>query len=211
MSTHQKAGYGELAVGFGDCPALVVVDFQSAFLQQGYPLGGFPEVLRACEQTADFLRIVRSARIPVACCYIAYDSAKDIPRWKIPSLYRDFFEGSDGVQLDKRIVDPENDYVFSKKAPSAFFGTDLHSHLQSHQVDTVIVAGCVTSGCIRATAVDSFSHGYRTIVLDDCCGDPDKERHAGTMRDLALRYADISTSEELGVIIRQRLATTSHR
>ncbi len=205
----KEAGYGKLDVGFGDRPALVVVDFQTAFLRSDYPLGGFPEVSRACQRTAAILTAVRQARIPVACCYIAYDKEADIPRWKIPSLYRDFFEGGEGVQLDERIVDTSYDYVFSKKAPSAFFETTLHAHFQSLQIDTVIIAGCVTSGCIRATAVDSFSHGYRTIVLDDCCGDPDQERHAGSLRDLALRYADILMSQDFVSTIRQKLAATA--
>lgn len=206
MSTIKKAGYGELAVGLGRRPAVVVVDFQAAFLQSDYPMGGFPEVSQACQRTAELLKTVRAAGIPVACCYIAYEKEAEIPRWKIPSLYRDFFEGGCGAQLDERIVDTAHDYIFRKTAPSAFFGTSLHSHFQTLQIDTVIIAGCVTSGCIRATAVDSFSHGYRTVVLEDCCGDPDPQRHAGSLQDLTLRYADILSSEELLGAIQQKIA-----
>lgn len=210
-SASEKAGYGKLAVGFGERPALVVVDFQAAFLQSEYPLGGFEEVSLACERTTELLDFVRAVGIPVACCYIAYDQRSEIPPWKIPSLYTDFFEGGEGAMLDRRIVDRSYDYVFSKRAPSAFFGTSLHSHLQSLQIDTVVVAGCVTSGCIRATAVDSFSHGYRTIVLDDCCGDPDRERHMGSLRDLAMRYADIATSQDFKTVIRERTTASEQK
>lgn len=205
ISRADEAGYGKLAVGFGERPALVVVDFQAAFLQSEYPLGGFEAVSRACEQTEKLLNFARSCRIPVACCYIAYDTPSDIPRWKIPSLYSDFFEGSAGTVLDRRIVDRSYDYVFSKKAPSAFFGTPLHSHLQSLRIDTVAIAGCVTSGCIRATAVDSFSHGYRTIVLDDCCGDPEQERHLASIRDLTMRYVDVATSQDFRKQVEERM------
>lgn len=206
ISAIDKAGYGELAVGLGDQLAVVVVDFQTAFLQSDYPMGGFPEVSQACLQTAKLLKAVRAANIPVTCCYIGYEKEAEIPRWKIPSLYRDFFEGGQGTQLDERIVDTASDYVFRKTAPSAFFNTSLHPHFQSLQIDTVIITGCVTSGCIRATAVDSFPHGYRTVVLDDCCGDPNPERHAGSLRDLALRYADILSSQELLAAIQQNAA-----
>ena len=81
-----------------------------------------------------------------------------------------------------------------KRYPSAFFGTDLNSILRKLAVDTVLIMGAATSGCVRATVVDAFSHGFRTQVVSDCCGDQSPESHAANLRDVGRRYADIIDS-----------------
>ena len=78
-----------------------------------------------------------------------------------------------------------------------FFQTPIVSFLTKNRVDTVIVTGCVTSGCVRATVIDAFSYGYRVIVADDCCGDPAEESHASNLRDIDRRYADIKSSADI--------------
>ena len=78
-----------------------------------------------------------------------------------------------------------------------FFQTPIVSFLTKHRVDTAIVTGCVTSGCIRATAIDAFSYGYRTVLVDDCCGDPAQDSHEANLRDIGRRYADIRQSDEV--------------
>ncbi|MEC6999156.1 MAG: isochorismatase family protein, partial [Pseudomonadota bacterium] len=86
---------------------------------------------------------------------------------------------------------------FIKSAPSIFFLTPLLTWLTKHNIDTTIITGCTTSGCIRASVIDSFSYGYRTIVAEDCCGDQDADAHADNIRDVGRRYADIMTCSEI--------------
>ena len=83
-----------------------------------------------------------------------------------------------------------------KTAPSIFFQTPLTGYLTKHRIDTVLVTGCVTSGCVRASVIDAFSSGYRTIVVEDCCGDPGQEEHEANIKDVARRYADVISSDE---------------
>ena len=96
--------------------------------------------------------------------------------------------------MDDAVIDTTYDYVLRKSAPSVFFQTPLVGFLTKHRVDTVLVTGCVTSGCIRASVIDAFSFGYRTIVVEDCCGDPGEAEHAANIKDMERRYADIITS-----------------
>jgi maleamate amidohydrolase len=97
--------------------------------------------------------------------------------------------------MDDAIADPSYDYIFQKSGPSIFFQTPLTGFLTKHRIDTVLVTGCVTSGCVRASVIDAFSFGYRTIVVEDCCGDPGKEEHEANLKDVGRRYADIVSSE----------------
>jgi len=78
-----------------------------------------------------------------------------------------------------------------------FFQTPLVGFLTKHRVDTVLITGCVTSGCVRASVIDAFSSGYRTIVVEDCCGDPGPEEHEANLKDVGRRYADIHTMESV--------------
>jgi maleamate amidohydrolase len=94
--------------------------------------------------------------------------------------------------LDPRIRDDDYIFQFIKTAPSIFYETPLKPWLVTHCIDTTIITGCTTSGCVRASVVDSFSAGYRTIVPADCCGDQDEEAHASNLRDVGRRYADVT-------------------
>ena len=93
--------------------------------------------------------------------------------------------------------DPAYDFHFTKSAPSMFFGTPLITFLTKARVDTVIVTGVATSGCVRATIVDSFSHGYRTMVPEECCGDMEEGPHHDNLRDVGRRYADVLTLKDV--------------
>lgn len=88
-------------------------------------------------------------------------------------------------------IDEARDLVFTKRMPSAFFETPLASYLVWHKVDTVVITGGSTSGCVRATAVDSLSHGYRTIVPEQCVADKHESYHFANLTDLLLKYADV--------------------
>ena len=198
---YERIGYAQGRVGFGQRPAIVVVDFQRAFTDGEFQMGGVPEVIKALENTAVLLETARRNDVPIAASYTAYASPDEMPHWKVAAVRRDFLFGHPCTELDPRIHDPERDFAFSKGGASAFFQTRLHTFLTRHGVDTVVVTGCTTSGCVRATVVDAFSHGYRVIVPAECSGDPDEEAHRVNLRDMDLRYADILGLAEVSVAL----------
>lgn len=168
---YKDIGFSADAVGFGERPGIAVVDFQTGFTDPQFPLGGRPLVLRALENSAALLKAARAASLPVASCYIAYTSARDAPHWKVKPIVEQFHHGHPSTQLDPRIHDPGYDVVFAKSAPSIFFQTPLVQYFVKERVDTVIIVGCNTSGCIRASAIDAFSYGFWVAVPEDCVGD----------------------------------------
>jgi maleamate amidohydrolase len=118
--------------------------------------------------------------------------------WKIATLYDgSFFHGHPFTDIDPRISAPDYIFEFTKSAPSIFFQTPIHAWLTKHCIDTTIITGCTTSGCVRASIVDSFSYGFRTIVPEDCCGDQNEEAHWSNLRDVGRRYADVMTSTDV--------------
>lgn len=193
---YEDVGYNSGRVGFGERPAVVVVDFQTAFTDPKFPMGNLPLVHRAVENTAKLLKVARTCNVPVASCYVAYGSERDMPYWKIAPVREQFFHGDPCTEIDPRVHDPDYDFVFCKGAPSIFFETPLLTFLTKQRIDTVIVTGCTTSGCVRASINDSFSYGYRTMVPEDCVGDADERPHHDNLRDVGRRYADVTTLEE---------------
>lgn len=187
--------YGEIEVGFGKKPGIVVVDFMLAFTDPQYPLGGAPLVMRALENTARVLKVARKYGIPIANCNTAYMNEREMPYWKITAVRKTFLHDHPSAPLDPRIYDPDYDLFVCKKGPSIFFNTGVSDYFNKERVDTVIVTGCNTSGCIRATSIDSFSYRYRTIVPEDCVGDIEKQPHRDNLRDLGRRYVDISDAD----------------
>ena len=196
-TTYDQKGYGEQEIGFGQSLAILVVDFQLGFTESRFQLGGGPMVDGAVENTARVLKIARERNIPVASCYVAYPSEDAAPYWKVPAVPRDLRRNTDAVLLDERIADLDYDFTFEKFGASAFFQTPLSNYLVKHKIDTVAITGCVTSGCVRASAVDSFQYGFRTMLVDDCCSDNDPQPHADTLRDVGRRYADIVQSDDV--------------
>lgn len=189
---YANRSYGEIPVGFGRKPGIVVVDFQKGFTDPQYPLGGAPLVMRAVENTAKLLDVARRYGIPVATCNTAYMNEREMPYWKITAVRETFRHDHPSAELDERIYDPDYDLKVCKKGPSIFFNTGVSDYFTKERVDTVIVTGCNTSGCIRATSIDSFSYRYRTIVPEDCVGDIEEQPHKDNLRDLGRRYVDVS-------------------
>lgn len=190
------AGYGMIPIGFGAKPAVVVVDFQRAFTDPTFVTGRSPHIHQAVEATAKLLKVARQRGAPVASCRTAWCGEKDMIRWKTASISSGLFIGDPATEMDARVYDPAYDVNFTKAAPSIFFGTPLVSYLTKAQVDTVIVTGCTTSGCVRASIIDAFSWGFKTIVPEDCVGDMEVEPHRANLLDIGRRYADIVTASE---------------
>ena len=189
---YARRSYGEIEVGFGQKPGIVVVDFQVGFTDPQYALGGAPLVTRAVENTSTLLQAARRAGVPVAVCNTAYMNEREMPYWKITAVKQSFLHDHPSVKLDPRIYDPDYDLFVTKKGPSIFFQTGVADYFSKERVDTVIVTGCNTSGCIRASSIDSFSHRYRTIVPEDCVGDIEEGPHHENLRDIGRRYVDVS-------------------
>ena len=187
---YRDVGYASFDIGGGRRPAVLVVDFQTAFTDPRHPLGGLPLIHAARDRTAALLGVARTRRVPVAACYTAYCSQADMPLWKVKAVREEFFHSHPCTAMDPKIHHPDN-FTYCKNAPSMFFQTPLITFLVKQNVDTVIVTGCTTSGCVRATIVDAFSYGFRVLVPEECCGDAEPGPHRDTLRDVGRRYADV--------------------
>jgi maleamate amidohydrolase len=191
----REKGFGR-RVGFGQRPALLAVDFITGFTDLRSPLAG--ELDSQVEATNALLEPARAAGIPVIFSTVAYDAElQEAGIWirKIPSNGW-LVEGSEWVQVDKRLNQQPNETTLVKKYASCFFGTDLAARLVSRRVDTLIIAGCTTSGCVRATAVDSCSYGFHTIVVEEAVGDRAALPHAASLFDIDAKYGDVVRVEE---------------
>jgi maleamate amidohydrolase len=186
-----RRSYGTLSVGTGEKPGIVVVDFQLGFTDPQYALGGAPLVMRALENTAKLLEVARNRGVPVAVCNTAYLNEREMPYWKVAAVRETFLHTHPSVKLDPRIYDPNYDIQVTKKGPSIFFETGVANYFAKERVDTMIVTGCTTSGCIRGTSIDSFSLRYRTLVPEDCVGDIEEQPHRDNLRDIGRRYVDV--------------------
>lgn len=196
-ATYRTRTYGSHEIGYGDRPGIAVVDFQNAFTDPQYDLGGAPLIQRAVENTARLLGVARRCKVPVANCYTAYSSREDMPHWKISAVQETLIHGSHATEFDPRIYDPGYDAKFVKSGASVFFQTPIAPFMVKQRVDTMIVVGCVTSGCVRASIIDSFQFGFRTIVPEDGVGDQDERPHNDNLRDVGRRYADITDTDSV--------------
>lgn len=187
---YAQRGYGSRRVGFGTKPGIVVIDFQRGFTDPAFPMGGAAMVDQAVRNTVPLMEAAKRAGLPVVACVNGYDSPRAAPYWKIDPVF-DLLRGSPQVELDPRIAAAGPDLVLMKSAPSIFFGTPAAAVLTKEKVDTVIVTGCITSGCIRASVIDAFSRGFRVIVAHDCVGDHDQAAHDQNLTDVDRRYADV--------------------
>lgn len=194
---YASRGYGDGTVGWGRQPALLIVDFQRGFTDPGFQMGGAPMIEAAVVRTAELMRAARAARVPMVACVMGYAAADAMPHWKIKPLREQLFLGHPALELDPRIAAEAPDLTLTKTAPSIFFNTPVAPFLTRQGVDTVVITGCITSGCVRASVVDAFSLGYRTLVPHDCVGDHEETPHEANLRDVARRYADVIDSTEV--------------
>jgi nicotinamidase-related amidase len=188
--------------GFGDKPAIVNVDLQVAYTRVGEFVTAYETHPRQLEYVNQLAALARERRLPVVWTHVAYlDSAEDCGVWgtrsDTPDSLQNIKRGSRRAELDDRLVVDPRDIVINKRMASAFFETQLASLLVWHKVDTVIVTGGSTSGCVRATVVDSLSHGYRTIVPEECVADKHESPHFANLYHMAVKYADVVAVAEV--------------
>jgi maleamate amidohydrolase len=185
-------------VGLGERPALVVVDFQRGFTDPTIsPIGtDMPEVLEA---GAALIEAARAAAVPVFYTVVGYrQDLADAGVWplKYPRLDA-LLVGTPAVQVDPRVAPRGSEVVVLKQYASAFFGTSLQSMLAANRIDSLIVIGTTTSGCVRATVVDGMQLGYRVVVAEDCCADRDEAPHLANLFDMRTKYADVAPSSRV--------------
>jgi maleamate amidohydrolase len=197
LKFYDSRGYNN-SIGTGKRPAVVVIDFSNAFTRGAaeFPGGDFTSELA---QTRRLLEGARKHRIPVFYTTIAYaDPQRDSGFWgkKVPWLVH-CRAGTEAVNIDPDLRAQADEPVIVKKFPSAFFETDLQQRLHALEVDTLIIAGCTTSVCVRATAIDAMQHHYHTLIAQEAVGDFDPALHAMHLRDMDARYADVVPVDQL--------------
>ena len=178
-------------VTLGSRPAVLVVDFSCGFTDPECTLGA--DMSAEVEATRRLLDAVRARGLPVIFTTIGYEpSLKDGGLWlqKVPSL-GDLQIGGRWVEIDPRLEPRTDETIVLKKGASAFFGTNLPAILVSQSVDSVILCGATTSGCVRATAIDLLQYGYPTLVPRECVGDRAQAPHEANLFDIDAKYADV--------------------
>jgi maleamate amidohydrolase len=189
---YRSAGFGGRS-GFGRRPAVVVVDVCRAYTEPASPL--YAGVEAAVASAARVVGAARESDVPVVFTYVRPEPGSAFAR-KVPSLQL----LAPGSPYAEPVADPaplQGEAVLLKAAPSAFFGTGLADLLHRDGVDTVVLVGLSTSGCVRASAVDAVSHGFRTVVVREAVGDRDPRPHEQALFDLDAKYADVVDEAEV--------------
>jgi maleamate amidohydrolase len=193
---YHRQGMGNRA-GLGQAPALVIIDFVVGFTDPAHFGGG--NIGPAIKQTVKLLAFARRQGWPVAHTRVVYaedGSDAGVFTLKAPSL-RKLTEASPLSQIVPELAPRPGELVVRKQGASGFFDSNLAGWLAFRRVDTVAVAGCTTSGCVRATVVDAMQHNFRTICVTDCVGDRAIGPHEANLFDMGQKYADLMTRSEL--------------
>lgn len=189
---YSAQGFGR-QLGFGQAPALLLVDFTVGFNDEDWFGGG--NILTATQNSRELLQYFRSRVWPVAHSRIVYaDDGSDVGVFarKIPNLAV-LTEHNPLSQIVPELQPQAGELVIKKTEASAFFETGLARWLISRRIDTVVVCGCTTSGCIRASVIDAASNNFMPIVVSDCVGDRALAPHDANLFDMHQKYADVMT------------------
>lgn len=191
----------------GDHPAVLVVDFNRGFTEPDYPTGA--DLAAEVAATADLVEVARTHGHPIVFTTIAFaPNLLDAGIWpqKMPGLSV-LISGSAAVELDPRLGRLDADPLITKKGASAFFGTNLVAMLTAMGIDTLVLCGATTSGCVRASAIDALQNGYATLVPRECVGDRARAPHEANLFDIHAKYGDVIPVAEA----RDYLARVTHR
>lgn len=202
LSENYKLAYGN-KLGFGKRPALILVDFVKAYFDVNCAL--FADVEDALAAALRVRDMARAAGIPVVYTNVVYqaDGADGGVFFKKVPVLKNFIAGSPMGEWPSGLQPADGELVISKQYPSAFFGTSLASTLHSMAVDTLIITGVTTSGCIRATCVDTMSHGFIPIIVAGACGDRHEAPHAANLFDMNAKYADVVEEAEVAEYLKR--------
>ncbi len=198
-----KANPARKRFGFGKKAALVNIDIQKAYTRTDLFKTAYESDPKQLDYVNELAAKFRTLGWPVVWTNVAYmDTAADAGVWGTrtdtpDSLQNIKFESERSELDDRLILDRSTDVFYEKKMPSPFFETPLQSLLVWLQVDTVVLTGGSTSGCVRAAGVDSLSRGYRTIIPEECVADKHESYHYANLTDLSLKYCDVLEVKEV--------------
>lgn len=192
------AGVWDGRLGFGNKSALIVIDLLKGYTTEGSALYA-PGVVECVKEMPELLALARSKNVNIIHTNVLYTPPhyEDGGMWikKAPVL-KDLVPGNLYAEFCDEVIPQENEIVITKQYASAFFGTSLVATLNGLGVDTLIMTGCTTSGCIRATAVDTVQHGFRPICIRECVGDRHNDPHEANLFDINAKYGDVISKQE---------------
>ena len=203
-ANYARAGY-HTSQAWGRKPALILIDFAHAYFDPSAPLFGGDGCKAALDSALRLREIAHSCGLPVVLTEVKYrkggaDGGVFFRKAKPLSC---FVEGEATQAFAAGLAPRDDEYVITKQYPSSFFGTSLAASLTAAGVDTLVLTGVTTSGCVRATCVDSMSHGFVTLVSREGVGDRDLRPHEANLYDMSAKYADVVSEERLGVYFRE--------
>ncbi len=191
------------SLAFGNYPALLVIDLIEGFVAQDGPFYT-PGIEATCQKVRILMDAFREHNFPIVHTTVEYqENGLDggIFVEKIPTL-RKLVKGSRWTQFPSQVAPDLRGIIVSKRYASAFFGTHLGASLTAQRVDSLVIVGVSTSGCIRASAVDALQYGYRTIVVADCVIDVDQDAHLSNLHDIQRKYGEVFNLERVLEIIK---------
>ena len=195
---HEKTGWGT-PVGFGESPALLVIDMAKAWTDPKSPYG--TDMSNTLANINRLLAVARETKpkIPIVFTTMSFDpNGKELmsPRIKKQKNLKVLLHGSKWVKIDPILERKEDEFLLVKKHASSFMFTNLVELLTAGKVDTVVISGCSISGCVLATSIDSSAYAYRTIVVEEAVADRDPEMGSYALLNIATRWADIVSLDE---------------
>jgi maleamate amidohydrolase len=202
MSDNAKDNYQGVwdnRLGFGEKAAIIVIDLLKGYTTEGSPLYA-PGVVECVKEIPELLDTAREKHIPIIHTNVIYTppNFEDGGVWikKAPVL-KALVQGNPYADFCDEVIPNEGEIIITKQYASAFFGTSLVATLNGQNIDTLIITGCTTSGCIRATAVDAVQHGFRPICVKECVGDRHDGPHEANLFDINAKYGDVISKQEV--------------
>ena len=196
MSSSDRKALAREAQGLGQSPALLIVDVIKGFTDPDCPLGS--EAASVVEANRQLMEVFHSKKRPVYLTTVVYDNddQASVFRARVPAL-NVLSRGSHWCDIDPRLPLSASDTIIEKTHASAFHGTDLADQLRSHGIDSLVVTGLTTSGCVRASAVDGLQHNFKVVIPEEATGDRDPSAHQANLYDLNAKYVDVLGLEEV--------------
>jgi maleamate amidohydrolase len=208
MDGHVSRGYGQNSIGLGEKAAILVVDYQALLTDPASPMWGGEQVSGALSATARLLKVARELGLRVFYTTVGYAAdGRDMALWPLKIKHLPMcVRGSRWTEIPDVIAPLDTELVFPKRMASAFFGTDLLTFLVMDRIDSLVVCGATTGGCLRATVVDGFQYGFRVVVPRECTIDMDPAAYDVNLQDIEKRYGDVVSLDALLEDLKRKFA-----